>query len=400
MNGKLERTQTPGIYKRGSRYVVVFRDQRGRQRKRFAKTIAEAKRQKAGGITDVARGEYQERSKETFASYARRWIVDYEGRTDRGVLPQTRSGYEERLEEAINYFGRMRLVDIEPQHIKAYMRTVAARIATRGPNKGKPVSKNTVRLALAPVKAMFADAREDGVIRHDPASGVRLPKTQAKGAGREKAMTANELGRLLAKLPAEWRLFFSFLAHTGLRIGEAIELRWSDVDLGESRLSVERRYYRGDVGAPKTSNGLRPIRLTAAMTRDLWQLRKETRAGDDELVFTSEKRRRIQPSNLTSRVLKPALRRAGLDERLSFHNFRHTNGSLMYDEGYTDEQVQHWLGHAKASFTKDVYIHPVGAETPAPEFMDGITVGGNLGATRATETSRDSETPLEAVSAS
>jgi len=128
---------------------------------------------------------------------------------------------------------------------------------------------------------------------------------------------------------------------------------------------VSRRFYCGDVGDPKTENGIRTVTLTPDMTQALWRLRAETRAGDDELVFTSETGRRIQPSNLTSRVLKPALKAAGLEERISFHTFRHTTGSLLYDEGYDDVKVQHWLGHANPSFTKDVYVHPVAAEPAA-----------------------------------
>ena len=77
-----------------------------------------------------------------------------------------------------------------------------------------------------------------------------------------KALTEEELRRLLAEIPSEWRLFFEFLAHTGLRIGEAIALRWSDVDLGQRRLLVRRRLYRGAFAPRKSKYGRRDVPLS------------------------------------------------------------------------------------------------------------------------------------------
>src|SRR2546430_5504193 len=83
---RLQQTKTPGIYRRGNRYVVVFRDMSGKQRKRFAKTAAEARALKSALTADVNRNEYDdEDSKLTFADYARRWIETYDGRTARGI---------------------------------------------------------------------------------------------------------------------------------------------------------------------------------------------------------------------------------------------------------------------------------------------------------------------------
>ncbi len=62
-NLKLVRTKTPGVYKRGGRYVVTFRDPSGKPRKRFASTYTEAKRLKSALSADVARGEYRAVSK-------------------------------------------------------------------------------------------------------------------------------------------------------------------------------------------------------------------------------------------------------------------------------------------------------------------------------------------------
>jgi hypothetical protein len=210
----LTKTKTPGVYRRGGRYVVTFRDSSGKPRKRFAKTYTEAKRLKSALSADVHRGEYREVSRVTFADYALTWIDTYAGRTSSGIREETRAGYRRVLEQdAIPFFGRMRLSEIEARDLDA----LAAHIAARG------VKPNTVRLALAPVKALLATAHQRGEIRSNPAAGYRTRYTSptadhaAGGEEREqvKALTEAELTRLLASVPDEWRIFFELLVQTG-----------------------------------------------------------------------------------------------------------------------------------------------------------------------------------------
>jgi integrase len=210
------------------------------------------------------------------------------------------------------------------------------------------------------------------------------------------------LQRLLAQIAAdapEWRLFFDVLAWSGLRIGEAIELRWKDVDLGIRTVHVRRRYSNGRVGPPKTKYGRRRLRLTPELARALWTHRGG--AGDGDLVFVTLGRRdrsgdgggtRISPSNLMRRVLKPAAVRAGLgtwvpdpsDNRklraeswVGFHTFRHTCATVLFRRGWNAVQVQKWLGHHKPSFTLDTYVHLLDEDVPEPEFFDTLTARAN-----------------------
>jgi integrase len=151
---------------------------------------------------------------------------------------------------------------------------------------------------------------------------------------------------------------------TGLRIGEAIELRWRDVE-GDA-LRISRRFYRGNIAPPKTSYGRRRVRLSPGLARELWALRKETRAGDEDLVFTAERGARIEPSNLSGRILKPAVHRAGLGSWVSFHTFRHSCASMLFRAGWNAPQVQRHLGHHSPAFTLSVYVHLLPEDVPAP----------------------------------
>src|SRR4051794_34230041 len=90
---RLVRTSTPGVYKRGGRYVVVYNDPQGKQRKRAARTLAEARALKAQLTADVQRGEYRAQHRVTFAEYAAQWLATYCGRSGRGIRASTMVEY-------------------------------------------------------------------------------------------------------------------------------------------------------------------------------------------------------------------------------------------------------------------------------------------------------------------
>lgn len=413
----LERTATPGIYKRGSRYVVVFRDPSGRQRKRSARTLAEARVLKGSLTAAVASGEYRSQSRATFAEYATEWIGTYSGRTSRGIRAETLADYRRDLgigkdgellgDGAIGFFGRMRLAAIEPRHVKAY----AAELAGRG------LSPASVRNTLAPVRALLATAFEDGLIRSNPAAGVRIAQATPEDADEEqekaKALSPDELRRLLEKLPDEWRPFFEFLAHSGCRIGEVIALQWKHVDVTGRCVRVRRRWYRAGFAPPKSKYGRRDIPLSPRMALELQVLRGAK--GDDELVFTSSEGAMIDASNLVARVLKPAAADAGLGtweivpgrkkpvarSWVSPHVFRHTCASMLFREGLNAKQVQVWLGHHSPGFTLATYVHLLPGDMPAADFLDALTgpAVATPVATSPTETRRNEQPALAAVSA-
>jgi integrase len=387
----------PGFYVEGNRiYTRAPRDRRGNRQWLTGATLKEAQRKRAVAEEEAERGEFRARSRETFASYAASWIDTYQGRTASGVKKSTRDDYRRRLEQkAIPFFGRLRMSEIEPRDVKEY----ALELAKQPGRNGGCASRDTVRLAVAPVRALFATAVEEGLIRSNPAAGIRLPQRTATPEGEDegeiKAMTEEQLRTLLAVIAAdnpEWYLFFRFLVWSGLRIGEAVELRWKDVDLGGRIVHVRRGFYDGTVGPPKTRFGKRKLRLTQELARALWTLRAG--AGDEELVFTTTGRRdpggagggkRINQRNLMQRVLKPAAIAAGLgewvkrengtlraDSWVTFHTFRHTCATTLFRRGWNAPQVQKWLGHHKASFTLDRYVHLLDEDVPTPEFFDEI----------------------------
>jgi hypothetical protein len=122
MAAKMEKTRTPGIYKRGSRYVFAYRVD-GRQRWESCRTLDEARRAKAARATDIGRGEFEERSRITLHEYAREWVERYQGTGRRGFREETRSEYRGLLDKyALSHFSsQTKLTEITPRHIASFV---------------------------------------------------------------------------------------------------------------------------------------------------------------------------------------------------------------------------------------------------------------------------------------
>jgi integrase len=366
MAAKMEKTKWPGIYRRGSRVVVVW-EHYGRQHKQSFRTMAEA-RETQGKRRQ--HGEKRPPTLQSFEQYAREWLDTYTGRTKRGRPGDlTETDYRRSVDRAIKFFGsRRRLADVEAPDVRAYVREL----------EGEGMAPSSVRKRLAPLRAMFATAVEDAAIPRDPTRGVRVTGRR-EGSGREhattrkvKALTRAELSRFLAEVPEGERPFFELLAHGGLRISEQLGLDCGDVLFGERpRLSVTRQHCKGETRGLKTEDSERKLPLSPGMARRLWVLA----AGrpKDAPLFANTSGGRLSESNLRSRVLDPARERAGLPW-VTFHSFRHTCASLQLEAGRNVVQVSKWLGHADVQTTHQTYLHLMDDGLGDAAFLDEAVV--------------------------
>jgi integrase len=156
--------------------------------------------------------------------------------------------------------------------------------------------------------------------------------------------------------------------HTGLRQGELLGLRWVDVDLDASKLSVRRALKIADpgldFGPPKNKASRRSVRLnktaTAALRAHRARQNQERIAArtwrDTGLVFPNRIGGPIDPTNLYNREYKPLLKRVGL-EGFTFHALRHTFATALFSRGEHPKRVQSLLGHASITQTMDTYSH-------------------------------------------
>jgi len=135
---------------------------------------------------------------------------------------------------------------------------------------------------------MLADAFEESVIRANPAARLRLGRAVASAPVKEtNALTEEELARVLAEVPEEYRPVVTFLAKTGLRVSEALPLTKADVDFGRRRVRINRRLSEGELDAPKSRNGIREVPLSSGLARSLWT--RVATADEGVLLFPGER---------------------------------------------------------------------------------------------------------------
>lgn len=385
MAAKLEKTRYPGIYKRGSRYVIVW-EHRGRQHKESFASLAEAR--EAKGRRQA--GERRPVSRIRFDAYFEQWIKTYAGRTSRGFSETTRPEYERPIRaHALERWQGWKLAEIEAADVRQCF----------GEMRAEGCSASQMKKLRAALSAMFATAVDDNLLRSNPVQGVRIPAPLEDETPelKAKALTRAELAILLAAIPEDWRLFFEFLVHTGLRISEAIGLRWEHVDLGEHpKVKIREQFYRGKRRKLKSGAGRRELPLSPGMAERLREHRRASSRGSKTPVFSSSTDTELIRGKLAEQVLTPAAIAAGFKTEevrpgkggevvkvrptVTFHTFRHTCASLLFDDGRNIKQVQEWLGHADPGFTLRTYVHLMDAGIGDAAFFDGAVAPRDHGA--------------------
>ena len=341
MAANMERTRTPGVYKRGSRYVVVWRH-RGKQHKSFHRTYEEAREAKGRRQS----GHRRPASREPFEDHARAWLDGFGGRTERGISPSGLADYRWSIERfAIPYFGRQRIGDIEPGDVRRFARHL----------EDKGLAPASVRKYLQPLRSLFAEAVDDGTLPVDPSARVRVRNRRQANEDEEpaRAMASAEQARVLEAMLPSWLPLFSLLAETGLRISEVLGLEWSDFKLGKRpTLRVRRQFYRGELRTTKTSAGRRELPISAAAARWVRENRPSERSAP---VFVTKSGKRLSDRNV-----RRALDAVTEDLDLGWvtpHVFRHTCASRLLSDGRSIRQVAGWLGHTDPAFTLRTYVH-------------------------------------------
>jgi integrase len=409
----LEKTKTPGIFKRGSRYVFVYRAG-GKQKWESARTLEDARRKKSARVTDIGRGEFEERSRLPLREYAEAWIERYLGRGRGGFREGTRDEYRRQLEQYVYpYFASAKLTEVTPSRMASFVgwlcdekaqgrRIDEARRKAEAEKQGVPLSSiekdkdatlalsdATIRNILAPLRACLAAAVREGLIRSNPARDVDLPhRPTAEGSEEEqvRAMTRGELDTLLALIPDRHKTLFRFLASTGLRISEAVALQWRHLQLDGSspHVKVRRALVKGRMGPPKSRHGRREVPLAHELVRELRKAHRDTDwPGEEDLVFPAGNGKPLSQPNLYRDALKSPREEANLSW-VGFHTFRHTCASMLFAEGRNAVQVQRWLGHHSPAFTLARYVHLLDGDlgeplclprrSPAPRVITGVRV--------------------------
>lgn len=242
----------------------------------------------------------------------------------------------------------------------------------------------SAQLALALVKRALDQAVTYGFLTSNPAAGI----AGVRPASRELRVLSVDQARRFLELARTDRLYalYALALDTGMRRGELLALRWSDVDLEAGSIHVVRSFDANNrtIGPLKTRSSRRHIAIGASICRILSQHR--SRNGTHTLVFASPDGNPLRPHDVRRHSFLPLQAAAGIDPPIRFHDLRHTAATLLLHAGVHPKVVSERLGHASIAITMDTYQHV--APTLQRDAADAISQllqpsqGGAAGGTR------------------
>ena len=208
-------------------------------------------------------------------------------------------------------------------------------------------------------------------IKHNPARDVIIPRKQQNKEHKVKFFSNQELKQFLDYLEdldqSSYENFFDYVLYktllaSGCRIGEALALEWSDIDLKKGTISISKTLNRyQETNTPKSKAGLREIDIDKATVSLLKQYKKRQQVQSWQLgrsegiVFTPFTTKYAYACLLRKR-LQSHFKAAGVPD-ISFHGFRHTHATIMLYAGIEAKDLQYRLGHSNISMTLNTYVH-------------------------------------------
>ena len=306
-------------------YVTLDAETRGEALRELAQLIADV-RQSTWAPARRRQGRGRTLNPPRFADFARDWAerhVIEGGRRGTGLSRSGRADLKWRLGHLLPYFGRMRLDQITPLEVDRY------RLALVKQGKLGTTSINMMLTALA---AILETAVEYELIDRNQAKGRRrrLPAVTPRRVWLDRADhisalldAAGEIDLAARAHPGQRRALIATLVFAGLRLGEALALCWSDLDLDRNTLRVTDS---------KTDAGVRTINLLPVLANEMRAYRSHLGRPLDGFVFATSTGRPLGATNVRKRIMEPSAARASTNLR--------DNGLLPLPDGLTPHSLR------------------------------------------------------------
>jgi integrase len=248
----------------------------------------------------------------------------------------------------------------------AHLAELYANLLRTGGHEGRPLAAATVGYTHRVLHRMLGHAATWGVVATNVAALVRPPPVTESEI---MILTEEQIGAMLRHLEGRTlRPIVSFLLGTGARRGEALALRWKDVDFDNGIVRIERSLEQTKAGlrfkSPKTRHGRRNVAISPWLLAELkaHRTRQQERrlslgqgkAAPDDLVFARWDGAVRAPHWLTQKFAQAT---AALKINATLHGLRHTHVSQLIAAGLDVLTVSRRIGHASAAITLDVYGH-------------------------------------------
>ena len=351
----------------------------------YAKSESEAKRKLRELKKDAAKGLVKSTSRR-FGDYADQWLYTFKLHSvEDSSFDKYESAYLTHIKPA---FGKMQLASIHSEQLQKLL-----------VEKSQTLSLTVVKIIYIILSEIFSYAHSEGDLSRNPMHNVKMPKKATFKPEREIVALESDEVRAVERI-AEMKSkngrpcimqahALVFLVHTGLRCGEFLALKWSDIDF-ESRIvtvnknlsmvydrdkdGVRIKHKKARIKCTKTASGNRIVPLNTKAIAALNSLKAVYREMDivSDSVAVTRKGTTLSSDQLR-RVLRRVLAYAGIDKPFTLHQLRHTFATQALNAGIPITVVSKWLGHANISVTYNTYIHVLeSAEAAAVELLEAI----------------------------
>lgn len=302
-------------------------------------------------------------NKKLFSDFLKQWLEE----NKYTISKSTYHSYKQTIYNSIcPYFenNKINLCDLSPYHIHSFY---IYKINT------DRVTANTIHHYHANIHKALNFAVKIGLISHNPANDVELPK---KIKHHSEFYSNSEIKILLDYVKGSpLEVVVMFASWFGLRRGEIVGIKWNDIDFenkilhisgtvkdkGESGSKIKNLYYEPSA---KTSASIRSFPIPDMVISFLKELKikqdkqKKNKHYNQQWIdfICVRDNGDLIPLEYISRTFPKICQKAGL-KRLKFHELRHTNISLLLEAGANMKELQEWAGHSSYSTTANIYSH-------------------------------------------
>ena len=272
--------------------------------------------------------------------------------------------YQHMANTITDYFKDSVLQEITPTDIQKYLIYLRTEYKSK---LGKPLSPKTIHHQYATLNLIFGYAEKLEMLVKNPMARVEAPKKQKHPVDALTQEQAAQFFKKITSCPLDFQCMLHLLITTGIRRGECIGLKWSDIDEQANTIIIERNVTYTPksgviVSTPKTVNSIRTIPVMPSTLALLRQYRQQTQLAHPHtilagaFIFPNENDlfSPRDPNSVTRRV-KRFMRNNGFPD-LSPHDLRHSCATLLLAQGADIKSVQEILGHADASTTLNFYV--------------------------------------------
>lgn len=312
----------------------------------------------------IRNGEYIAPSTHTFNYVADEWINHY----SRNAKVSSVRAREKAIYHAKQQFGNRSIQTITKRDYQAFVDDISTRF-----------SKNYVDSIVSSTNLIFKYALDMKIIAKSPIEGIKRTKFKPtvedleQNSLQQKFLEKDELFEFLSVAknhhkPLNSFELFTFLAYSGMRAGEVLALKWSDIDYGECTVSITKTYYNPNnnkknyqILTPKTESSIGKISIDPNVIKllqdykvnvqDKW---KNELYVDNDFIFTDNNGYPLVIKKL-SQWIQAIMLQTNIDKNITTHSFRYTHCSLLIEAGVHIKEIQERLRHKDINTTMNIY---------------------------------------------